>query len=346
MPSPAVAPLIPIGYHSSVKKQLDIGYVQLASPVLLAPMGGYTDLEFRLAVRRFGGIGLAYTEMIDPGSILFGGGRKRKAILATTPEDHPLGYQIYGTDPVLMAEAAQWLIENQTAPLIDINMGCPQRKISSRGAGAGLLRNPNAAVRLAKHLVNAVAVPVTAKLRLGWDEEHMTLAERLAPELEQAGIAAITIHGRTRAQCHSGKSNWAAIRHVVESVRHIPVIGNGDVTSPETALAMLSETGCAGIMIGRAALKFPWIIRDIKCVLDGHPCPPPPTTRQHLDHMLRHFEAMTLRHGKRVATLMFRRWIPQYAKTLGMDRATMIDLLQIRDAELLRKRLNGLLTVD
>ncbi|MFC1461527.1 tRNA dihydrouridine synthase DusB, partial [Verrucomicrobiota bacterium] len=330
-----IARKLPISYHAVVKEQLAIGNLKLGSPVLLAPMCGYTDLPFRLAVRRLGGVGLACTEMINPRSVLFGGGRKRNAILATAPEDRPLGHQVYGTDPALMAEAAQWLTE-KGAQLIDINMGCPKRKICSRGAGAGMLKNPDTAVKLAKRVADAVPVPVTVKLRLGWDQEDVTTAARLAPELEQAGIAAVTVHGRTCAQGFSGKSDWKAIRQVVEHVHHIPVIANGDIISPETALAVLVQTGCAGVMIGRAALKFPWIIRDIECVLAGRPRVISPTVPERLDFMLRHFEAISVPYGERVAVVLFRRWIPQYAKSLRMDRPTMIKLLKIRDAGLLR----------
>ena len=167
-------------------------------------------------------------------------------------------------------------------------------------------------------------------------------AVSLAEELEQAGIAAITIHGRTCSKDYSMKANWREIRRVVESVRRIPVIGNGDVISPETACAMFSETGCSGVMIGRMALKAPWIIRDINAVLTGDRPPASPSKNEQLDFMRRHFEDMVILYGEHIATLLFRRWIPQYTKALHIDRQTMIQLLQVEQVEVLRKKMNEL----
>ncbi|MCG2680608.1 MAG: tRNA dihydrouridine synthase DusB [Kiritimatiellae bacterium] len=316
---------------------LRIGNVTLTSPLLLAPMAGYTDWPFRMAIRCLGGIGLAYTEMIDPKSVLCGGGRKRKAILATSPDDRPLGYQIYGTDAALMSNTAQWLAD-QGATLIDINMGCPQKKIVRRGSGAGLLKTPREAVRLASHIVKAVSIPVTVKLRSGWDEEDTDVA--LASALEENGIAAITIHGRTCLQRYSGQANWEAIRQMIARVK-IPVIGNGDITSPSVAQAMFSETGCAGIMVGRAALKNPWIFRDIHSTLNGIPFIMP-TWQEKLEFMRRHFEAMVSQHGEPIGALLFHRWIPQYSRGMNLGRDTMLALLQIREADKLRRHFQDL----
>ncbi len=312
-----------------------IGPLTLSSPVLLAPMAGYTDLPFRMTMRKLGGLGLAYTEMLDPKSILRGGGQKRTAILATSPEDRPLGWQLYGTDAALLADAARWLADRGAA-LIDINMGCPQKKISRRGSGAGLLKTPREAVRLAAQIVKAVSIPVTAKLRSGW-ETRATAAE-MAAALETAGIAAITIHGRTGLQKYSGQADWTAIRDVVRQVRSIPVIGNGDVATPAMARAMLAETGCAGIMVGRAALGNPWIIREIHAALTGQPCAQP-TRRERWDFMRRHFEELLAFQGARIGTLAFRRWLPQYARELQIEKKTMIAWLQLRQPDELRQRL-------
>jgi nifR3 family TIM-barrel protein len=277
--------------------------------------------------------------MIDPKRILCGGGKKRKSILLTSPGDRPLGYQLYGTDAILMADAAQ-LLANQGATLIDINMGCPQKKISRRGSGAGLLRTPAAAIKLAGHVVNSVSIPVTAKLRSGWETEGV--ATDMVSALEDAGIAAITIHGRTCLQKYSGAANWNSIRQAVNKARSIPVIGNGDITTPALAQAMIAETGCAGIMVGRAALKYPWTIREIHAALAGRQAPYP-TRREHLDFMRQHFEAMAAQHGETIGTLLFRRWIPQYARGLNLGKIIMIALLQIRDADEFRRRLQELI---
>ncbi len=321
-----------------MQHSLTIGNLTLKSPVLLAPMAGYTDWPFRMAVRALGGFGLAYTEMIDPKSVLFGSGKKRKAILATSAEDRPLGYQLYGSDPKLMVQAARWLAD-QGAVLIDINMGCPQKKITRRGSGAGLLKTPRDAVRLAGCIVKAVSIPVTAKLRSGWDQDDST--GPLASALEDAGIAAITIHGRTCLQRYSGQVNGDTIRQVVTKVRRIPVIGNGDITSPVLAQAMFTATGCAGIMVGRAALKNPWILRDIDSALKGCPVARP-TRQEHIAFMQRHFEAMVNQHGDTLGTLLFHRWIPQYSRGLNLGREMMIALLQIRQADIMRRQFNTL----
>lgn len=318
------------GYHSPVQNHLQLGNILLDSPVLLAPMCGYTDQTFRLLVRAFGGTGLAFAEMIDARTVVFGGGKKRETLLASCKDDAPLGYQLCGNDAAMMADAAAWLVANRNAVLIDINMGCPQRRIAGRGAGAGLLRDPEAAARLARAVVEAVPVPVTAKLRIGSSESDPSAAARLAPMLEQVGIAAITVHGRTAHQRYSGIADRHSIREIVRSAPLVPVIGNGDISSPDSAISMIAETGCAGVMIGRAALKRPWIIRDTACALAGRAVPPEPSRETRLDIMLSHFEAFALRHG-RAAAVMFRRWIPHYAKTLELDRAKMINLLQITE---------------
>ncbi len=309
-----------------------IGNLALASPVLLAPMAGYTDLPFRLALRALGGLGLAYSEMIEPRTILLGGGRKRQALLASSAEDRPLGCQLYGADAASMADAARWLAD-RGASLIDINMGCPQKKIARRGAGAGLLKDPPAAIRLASRVVAAVTLPVTVKLRAGWDDLHT--APALAAALEEAGVAAITIHGRSARQQYAGAANWDMIGQLVARVRRVPVIGNGDISTPAQALALRSASGCAGVMIGRAALKDPWLIRATQAAFSGQAYQEP-TRQERLDFMQRHFEAMLKQHGERVGTLLFRRWLPVYSRGLQIKRATMIALLQSAQADLLR----------
>ena len=193
--------------------------------------------------------------MVSPESILLGKGHRRREILATSPEDNPLAYQIYGKNPEAMGQAAQWL-QDRGAILVDINMGCPQRDITSSGAGAALLRTPGDAVRLAERVAAAVSIPVTVKLRLGWGADSMVAAE-MAREMERSGVAAITIHGRTRSQGFGGETSLDGIRRVVESVERIPVIGNGDVNTPEAALKMMDETGCAGVMVGRGRPAIP-----------------------------------------------------------------------------------------
>jgi nifR3 family TIM-barrel protein len=314
---------------------LRIGGFTAAQPLLLAPLAGYSDLAFRIGIRPLGGVGLAYTEMISPGGLFRGKGKKRNALLATSAEDRPLAYQIYGANVETLCAAARWVAE-QEAVLVDINMGCPQRKIATHGAGAGLLINPDTAVAIAARVVESVKLPVTAKLRLGWDPDSI-VAPALAAALENVGIAAITIHGRTRSQGYSGTADLDAIRAVVQAVKRIPVIGNGDVTSPPAARRMLTHTGCAGLMIGRGAMANPWLMRDIWNDLSGAPPAPPPTRAEWLAYMQAHFERMQGLYGAETATVLYRKWIVQYVRKLLPDRRTMVRWLQIRDPEEMKK---------
>ncbi len=324
-----------------MQEEISIGNIILPSRALLAPMCGYTDADFRLIARSFGWHGLACSEMVDPKSVLLGKGRKRDAILQSDPGDSPLCWQLYGLDSGLMTRAAQWLIECRGARMIDINMGCPQRKISGRGAGAGLLRDPRAALRLAADLAKALPVPVTVKMRLGPDSDNSGVAASLAGDLEQAGVAAITLHARTLEQRYSGSADWSAIGETVQRVSGIPIIGNGDITSTQTARSMMEQTGCAAVMIGRAALKRPWLLRDIDCALNSRTVPPAPSRSELADGMTRHLEAMIRRHGPRTGALLFRRWIPQYAAARNMERAKMIELLKLSEARALLEKIRG-----
>ena len=317
-------------------KTLQIGGLTLESPVFLAPMAGYTDLPFRQIVRSFGGLGLAFTEMLNPISILRGREKKVKYLLATAPDDQPLGYQIYGKEPDQLVEAARWLA-GRGAPLIDVNMGCPQKKISGKGAGAGLLRKPDLAVEIARRVIEAVKVPVTVKIRLGWDNART--AVDLSKEFEKLGVAAITVHGRTRMQQFMGKSDWDAIADVRWAVGKVPVIANGDVVSVESARQVFKITGCAGIMLGRQPIKEPWIIRDIARDLNGEPPLPPPDRKEHLALMMRHFELCSDMYGEKMTVLQFRKWVPQYLKGKSVPRPTLAALQQMKDAAELKAKL-------
>jgi tRNA-dihydrouridine synthase B len=319
-----------------MQTKLQLGSLALESAVFLAPMAGYTNLPYRLIVRSFGGLGLAFTEMLNPISILRGRERKVKYLLATSAEDQPLGYQIYGKEPAQLAEAARWLAD-RGAPLIDVNMGCPQRKISGRGAGAGLLRKPDLAVEIARRVIEAVKLPVTVKIRLGWD--NTLPAVELSKEFEKLGVAAITVHGRTRMQQFMGKSDWDAIAAVRGAVDKVPVIANGDVVSVESARQAFKITGCAGIMLGRQPIKEPWIIRDIARDLTGLPPLPPPNREEHLALMLKHFELCAQMYGEEFTVLQFRKWVPQYLKGKSVPRPTLAALQQMKEAAELKAKL-------
>ena len=320
--------------------RLTIGALTFEPPVLLAPMAGYTDLPFRAGIRALGGVGLAYTEMLSPASLTLGKSRKRATLLATNEADRPIAYQIYGSRVAPLCDAARWL-QDHGARLIDINMGCPQRKISTHGAGAGLLRDPGAAVRIAAEVVKSVRIPVTAKLRLGWDHTRL-VARDMTPALEDAGIAAITIHGRTRSQGYSGEADLAEIAAVVAAARRVPVIGNGDVTSPETARRLFDQTGCSAIMIGRGILRHPWLIREISNDLRGLPPAPAPTRAERIQFMRDHFERMVTLYGAQGGCLLYRKWIPLYVRPLLSGRPQMVEWLRVEDPDRMRQLMAGL----
>jgi nifR3 family TIM-barrel protein len=243
---------------------LRIGPLTLKTPLLLAPIAGHCDLPFRLLCREQGGVGLASTDLLNSRAIL-NGSAKTLELAATCPADEPCGMQLYGNGDDPLPEAACWAVDHG-AHLIDINMGCPVDKVAKKHGGSLLLRDCNATTLLAERIVKAVErhtggrVPVTAKMRLGWDPDHF-VAPRLARDLESVGIQAVTVHGRWTVQFFSGTADWARIGEVVNSVRSIPVIGNGDITAPIHVISMLRETGCHGVMIGRGALRTPWIFR-------------------------------------------------------------------------------------
>lgn len=321
---------------------LRVGSLQLATNLALAPLAGYTDGAFRRAVRALGGLGLATTELVSPRGLLMGTGRSCE-IAAAAPDDAPLAVQFYGVRADEIARAAQWAAEHGAAA-VDINMGCPVRKITRHGGGAAILGDPDAAVALVARVVQAVTVPVTVKMRLGTMYGEL-VAPALAARLRDAGCAAITVHGRYAVQKYTGAVDLDAIRAVVEAVqgeatgsstrdargqatrsvaqaaRSAAVFGNGDIRSPEDARRMLEATGCAGVAVGRAALADPWIFRDTHALLTTGRVPDPPSDEERADFVWRHFCATVEAKGERRACLQFRKWIPRYAKTLPRLRA-------------------------
>jgi tRNA-dihydrouridine synthase B len=239
---------------------LDIGArVRLATPLVLAPLAGHTDRAFRGLVRELGGVGLVVTEMVSSEGLTRGSEFSRE-IAAVSREERPVGIQIFGCDPERMAEAAS-MVEDMGADVIDVNMGCPVPKVTRTGSGAALMREPARAGAVIESMVRRTQVPVTVKIRSGWDQTTINAPE-VARALEQAGAAAITVHPRCRSERHRGQAAWKVIRDVKRAVS-IPVIGNGDVRCPESARSMIALTGVDGIMIGRGALHNPWVFRQI-----------------------------------------------------------------------------------
>ncbi len=300
---------------------LRIGSLQLETPLLLAPIAGYCDLPFRRLCREQGGVGLASTDLLNCHSILRD--RRRACDLAAThPTDSPLCMQLYGNAEDPLPEAARWAVDRGTA-VIDINMGCPVDKVCKKNGGSLLLRDVPSTARLAERIVRAVEganVPVTAKIRLGWDAAHL-VGPQLARALEGAGIAAITVHGRTTVQRFSGKADPAGIRAVVEAVRTIPIIGNGDVTEPEHAAWMMRVTGCRGIMIGRGALRAPWLFRRTAAMLRSGHAGPEPTLDEKLAVILRHLELLLEHGGERAAVQCLNSRISWYGKTMEHSKS-------------------------
>ena len=323
-----------------------IGALTLPSNLFLSPLAGYTNLPFRLVVREIGGVGLCTTDLVNARSLL----EKNKnafKLIETRPADAPLAVQLFGSVPGEMRDAAQ-ILESLGFASVDINMGCPVRKVCNVGGGSAMMTELAKTATLVRGMVNAVKIPVTAKMRLGWDDANLT-APDLARVLEDAGIAAIFVHGRTREQGFGGTVNLAGIRAVVQAVKNIPVIGNGDVTTPAAAKKMFDDTGCAGVSIGRGAFYNPWIFQHTLEYLnsgrsrrkealpsdsthnnepphvgsyeteDGT-LPPEPAFAERVQVMCRHLDLMIEIFGEDPGCRMFRKIAPWHAKRFGPCR--------------------------
>ena len=290
------------------------GSLTLQSNLCLSPLAGYTNLPFRLVVRELGGVGLATTDLVNARSLI-----ERKApalkLIETGPADQPLAIQLFGSVPEEMRDAAVFA-ETLGFASVDINMGCPVRKVCRVGGGSAMMTEMSRTAALVKRMVDAVRIPVTAKMRLGWDDQNVT-APDLARALEEAGIAAIFVHGRTRQQGFGGTVNLAGIRAVVTAVKNIPVIGNGDVTTPEAARTMFESTGCAGVSIGRGAFYNPWIFSHTQHYLRTRELLPEPDFEDRLRLMCRHLDLMIATFGEPHACRMFRKVAPWYARRFG-----------------------------
>lgn len=299
---------------SDSMKPLRIGQLQLSTPLLLAPIAGYCDVSFRLIARSCGSVGLAVTDLLCPEGVLRQTTRSMQ-LAATTEDDSPLSMQLYGGNVDLLCDAARWA-EDRGAHVIDINMGCPVDKITKRDGGSKLLCNPDNTVRMVEKIIRVLKrTPLTAKMRLGWDDTCI-VAPSLAKRLEDVGIAMITIHGRTTEMRFSGNARLDGIAEVVSAVDRIPVIGNGDVRSPEDAKRMFEHTGCAGVMIGRAALSRPWIFRDTWSYLTTGSIPQEPTIEQKCELVRQHFQNLLDLRSENAALVQMRKRISWYAKTM------------------------------
>jgi nifR3 family TIM-barrel protein len=294
-----------------------VGLLKLESSLFLSPLAGYTNLPFRLVVREIGGVGLCTTDLVNARSLLEKNPKALK-LIETRPADSPLAVQLFGSVAEEMRDAALFL-ESLGIQSIDINMGCPVRKVCKVGGGSAMMTELDKTSALVRGMVQAVKIPVTAKMRLGWDDQNLT-APDLAASLEDAGVAAIFVHGRTREQGFDGTVNLAGIRKVVQAVKTIPVIGNGDIITPQAAKKMFEDTGCAGVSIGRGAFYDPWIFRRTLQYLaagPGESLPPEPSFTERVRVMCRHMDLMIEVFGEELGCRMFRKVAPWYAKRFG-----------------------------
>lgn len=299
-------------------------------PLFLAPMEDVTDPSFRYMCKGFGA-DMVYTEFISSDGLVREGA-KSVAKLNISDGERPVGIQIYGHLIEPMVESAR-IAEAARPDVIDINFGCPVRKIAGRGAGSGMMRDVPLMVEMTRRIVEAVKVPVTVKTRLGWDEEHRNI-EEIALRLQDAGIAALTIHGRTRAQMYTGEADWTLIGRVKNNpLMKIPVIGNGDIDSPQRAAEAFDRYGVDGVMIGRATYGGPWIFREIRHYLDTGELLPQPSVCERVEIAKRHLAKSVEVKGERVGVLEMRRHLSNYFKGLPDFKPTRLQLVTLTDVD-------------
>lgn len=307
---------------------LSIGGVRLDHRVILAPMAGVSDLPFRLLCREQGAA-MVCTEMISAKAILYGN-KNTEALMAIHPKEGPVSLQLFGSDPEIVSEMAK-RIEERPFAVLDLNMGCPVPKVVNNGEGSALMKNPVLAGAIIEKTVRAIQKPVTVKIRKGFDDGHVNAVE-IARIAQESGAAAVAVHGRTRQQFYSGTADWDIIAQVKQAVR-IPVLGNGDVTDAQTAVKRMEQTGCDGVLVGRAAQGNPWIFSQIAAALEGRAVPEPPDNRTRYETVVRHARMAVRYKGEKRAVPEMRKHLAWY--TAGMPHSSR-----------LRRRINELETLE
>ncbi len=291
--------------------RLKIGNVCLDNPVILAPMAGVSDLPFRLLCKEQGA-GMVCTEMISAKAILYGN-KNTEELMRIHPKEGPVSLQLFGSDPKIIGEMAK-RIEDRPFAVLDLNMGCPVPKVVNNGEGSALMKNPVLAGRIIEAAARSIHKPVTVKIRKGFDETSINAVE-IARIAQESGAAAVAVHARTREQYYSGQADWEIIARVKEAVR-IPVLGNGDVTDAETALAMMEQTGCDGVLVGRAARGNPWIFREILAAMKGEAKPQRPDRQALYEMILRHAGLLAEYKGEYTAVREMRKHVAWYSTGL------------------------------
>jgi len=314
-----------------------IGNIEIKNRVVLAPMAGISNTSFRKIIKRMGA-GLIYAEMVSDKAIVFDN-EKTVNMLLMSEEERPIAQQIFGSDLDSFVKGAKIVEEKMHPDIIDINMGCPVPKVAIKNqAGSALLKNPEKIKEIVSAVVNAVKIPVTVKIRSGWDEKNINAVE-VAKIIEEAGASAITIHGRTRAQGYSGHADWNIIKKVKDAV-NIPVIGNGDVTTAEECKKMLEETGCDAVMIGRGVLGNPWLIKECIEYLETGKVPDKISNKEKINMMKEHFELLKNDKNEKVATLEMRTHILYYLKGMPNSKEMKNKVCASKSSEELLNVLN------